>query len=478
MNRSKKMMKDILLFAMASFGPKLLSFFLVPLYTSCLSTEAYGTADLLNTIYSLILPILMLDISDAIIIKTMDWRGNKDKSGSALKYGFSIYSISAIFLAVVLLIVSLLSSVNNILIYCLYIFLQYSISAIYNNLLAYLRGIDKVSTIVTASIIQSIFTIVLNILLILQFQLGLVGLLIASIIGGFVADIYIALNIKLANIFKISIVLNSEEKKSMLAYSIPLIFTGIAWWINNSSDRLFISMYAGVSFNGIYAVANKIPTILNACHSIVYQAMQLSVFSERKSTDKKTYYQKLYNIYNFLMTIICCILITANKLLAHLLFKGNFFEAWKFSPALLISVVLYSVSGFLTTLYAAENETKLIAKATLIGAFINSILNIILIPHMQLYGAVIATLVGYFVIWLVMIMSSKRMLGINLRYLNSLCGYSILVLQWLVCLTINNNFEYGMHACSILIIFIVNKNIILEILSIVKTLRVIKPNLY
>ena len=60
--RSKRLLKDIILFAIASFGPKLLSFFLVPLYTSCLTPEIYGISDLLATITSLLLPILMVDI--------------------------------------------------------------------------------------------------------------------------------------------------------------------------------------------------------------------------------------------------------------------------------------------------------------------------------------------------------------------------------------------------------------------------------
>lgn len=51
--------------AIGQFGTKLLSFFLVPLYTYVLTTEEYGTYDLLNTTTSLLIPILSLNICDA-----------------------------------------------------------------------------------------------------------------------------------------------------------------------------------------------------------------------------------------------------------------------------------------------------------------------------------------------------------------------------------------------------------------------------
>ena len=54
----------------------------------------------------------------------------------------------------------------------------------------------------------------------------------------------------------------------MLSYSIPLIPNTLMWWIMNASDRYAIVLFMGVSANGIYAIANKIPTVLNLLYSI------------------------------------------------------------------------------------------------------------------------------------------------------------------------------------------------------------------
>ena len=45
----KYLLKNIGLLTLSSFATKLLSFFLVPLYTNILTTTEYGTYDLFNT---------------------------------------------------------------------------------------------------------------------------------------------------------------------------------------------------------------------------------------------------------------------------------------------------------------------------------------------------------------------------------------------------------------------------------------------
>ena len=68
----KKLGTNIGLFAISSFGTKILNLVLVPLYTNCLSTAEYGTADLLTTILQLAIPIFTLNIAGAVIRFLLD----------------------------------------------------------------------------------------------------------------------------------------------------------------------------------------------------------------------------------------------------------------------------------------------------------------------------------------------------------------------------------------------------------------------
>ena len=89
------------LLTLSNFATKLLSFFLVPLYTSILTTTEYGTYDLFNTTISLLVPILTIDIQEAVLRFSIDNEKNsKDTLSIGLKY--LLVSGLVLFLAVVL----------------------------------------------------------------------------------------------------------------------------------------------------------------------------------------------------------------------------------------------------------------------------------------------------------------------------------------------------------------------------------------
>lgn len=49
-SRNKYLIKNTLIFTLGNLGSKLISFFLIPLYTNALTTTQYGTVDLVTTV--------------------------------------------------------------------------------------------------------------------------------------------------------------------------------------------------------------------------------------------------------------------------------------------------------------------------------------------------------------------------------------------------------------------------------------------
>ena len=66
MDREKKLAKNTVILTIGKLCTQLITFFLLPLYTAVLSTEEYGTVDLLNTLVSLLLPIVTFQIEQAV----------------------------------------------------------------------------------------------------------------------------------------------------------------------------------------------------------------------------------------------------------------------------------------------------------------------------------------------------------------------------------------------------------------------------
>lgn len=69
---------NVKLFTISSFGQKILSFLLVPLYTSYLNTQEYGIIDLVATTINIIIPIFSLNIAEGIMRFTLEEKNSKD----------------------------------------------------------------------------------------------------------------------------------------------------------------------------------------------------------------------------------------------------------------------------------------------------------------------------------------------------------------------------------------------------------------
>ena len=76
MERYKTLILNIITFAFGSFLVKFISFILMPIYTSVLTTEQYGIAELLNSIVEIVLPIVTLCIIEALYRFSIDAKQN------------------------------------------------------------------------------------------------------------------------------------------------------------------------------------------------------------------------------------------------------------------------------------------------------------------------------------------------------------------------------------------------------------------
>ena len=160
-SKYKYLLKNMGLLTLSNFGTKLLSFLLVPLYTSILTTEEYGSFDFVNTTVTLLIPIFTLDIVDSVVRFSLD--ENQDKK-QVFSVGFKLTSRSILFVAAFILVnyfTNFMPVIND---YrgC---FLLYYIAYAFNQLMLYfVRGMDDVFDLAISSIVNSIAMLSLNVL--------------------------------------------------------------------------------------------------------------------------------------------------------------------------------------------------------------------------------------------------------------------------------------------------------------------------
>lgn len=272
------------------------------------------------------------------------------------------------------------------------------------------------------SSISGISIILLNVLFIAVLGLGIHGYWLGNVLGGCVGlGLYIVLGGWRAFCYLSKP--RGEIMHRLLAYSIPLIPNSLFWWINSSMDRFVLTALSTLSFVGLYSAASKIPQILSTLSGFFFQAWNISVFKDFGSTGSANFFNKGFRIINMASYYVAGFLIVINIPLAHLLFSGDFFEAWRLVPLLLTGTAVSIMNQFLGSVFTASKETNVIFSTTAIGSIVNVILNILLVVLFGGMGAVVATLVSYLVVYMV------RAVKVDRRYSFLHFGHAVPCLQ-------------------------------------------------
>ncbi|HEV0580212.1 TPA: oligosaccharide flippase family protein, partial [Streptococcus pneumoniae] len=198
----KELAKNTGTFALANFSSKILIFLLVPIYTKVLTTTEYGFYDLVYTTIQLLVPILTLNISEAVMRFLMKEDVSKKSVFSIAILDIFLGSIIFCLLLLVNQIFSLSELISQYSIYIMVIFAFYTLN---NFLIQYSKGIDKIGVTAISGVISAAVMLSMNILLLVVLNWGLLGFFIANICGYVIPCVYIIVKLKLWDLFELKI---------------------------------------------------------------------------------------------------------------------------------------------------------------------------------------------------------------------------------------------------------------------------------
>lgn len=407
-SKLSELKKNTLIIGIATFGSKAISFILAPLYSYYLSTAEYGTMDLVITTASLLMPILMEDVYESVFRFTSD--PNEDNT-KVLTNCSLIALIGTIIGALLIFPISLVyQNLSVILIVYLYIVID-GFTLIFS---WYERGCGKIKVFALSGVINSAFQLAFTFLFIVLLRYGLTGWYIGFLCAKVITFLYLFINVRPFKVVRKQHI-DKIYQKRLLNHCIPLMPTTIMWWIMNASDRYVIGFFIGMTANGIYAVSNKIPSILNALESVFYQAYQTTAINSIDDKERNNFYSKIFNNYFvFMMLGYIGILVIARPVIIYL-FDVSYSEAWLYIPPLLAGAVAHAISGNLGSYYVLFYQTKGALLTSFWGALTNILLNLILIPHFGLMAAALTTLTGYMVMFFLRWNDIKKFITIKLE---------------------------------------------------------------
>lgn len=444
-------LKNISIYSIGRILPPILSFFLLPIYTSNTTTFDYGIISSMQILNVFIAFTFTLALDLALFRIYHDYKNEKDKRDLLGTVFIFILFVSIFFSLIYILFQNKIVLIFNSIEFSPYyiITIGYTFLNIFSIIpLIYLQINHKSKSY----IFLSLLSIVLSICFILYFlvfkQQGALGYLKGELLSKlFVLPIFLYLTIKIVN-FKFSF----PKLINTLKFSLPMIPGLLSAWILNLSDRIFIERYFSLNEVAIYSVSYKISTIVLIVSGAF--AMAYNPFFYEKATSsnqisaKKSlgYINNIYVIVSFYFSV--GLILFANNIF-DLFFDKTYSSGYIIVPLIVLGCFFNLITGILNLMYNQEKKSLQLMYITLIGAILNIILNFIFIPKYGMHGAAISTCICFLIILLIVYKYSKLYYFIKFDF--KLIFRTLIPMLSLIIMCIFNNTTFNMLLLKIFI---------------------------
>ena len=403
-SRGARLLTNTAIFTVGKMLSRLLVFFMIGVYTNCLTQAEYGTAELITSMANLLIPLACAGISEGIFRSAAAREGDKE---AFFTNGLVVYGVgSVVFLALSPLVGLIPVFAGSVWLIAAYVV----VSNLHTVVAQYLCAIGRTKLFAGQGILNTALVIGFNILFLPVLDLGVEGYILSTILADLATTLFLILVTRLWRAVKPRSV-SWQTIRTMLRFCLPLVPTTICWWITGVSDRFMVEAMCSAELNGLYSVAYKIPNLLIYAISIFDSAWKLSVSSEDDPEACASFYTRVWRIYTTMAFLGGGALILTCRLFAGLLFAGDFVEAWVDIPVLTYATVFCALCTFLSSVYFASKRTVWSMITAVAGAVLNVTLNLLLIPSMEAMGASIATFASYFAVCILRLITTRRLIS-------------------------------------------------------------------
>ena len=384
-----------------------IAFFLIPLYTRILTPSDYGVIDMIKTFSSLACLVVALEISQAYCRFFPDAEDSNEKK----EISSTSFTITLINFFLFLIICQLFTSpMSKVLFGKPGLDIHFRIGTLYIAMMGVSLLINtqfrfelKKMHYVYNSIILFLVTAVFSVLLAYVFKMGLLGMILALLIGQFSALVIGIWQQRLMNSFSI----NTKLLKKMLIFSIPLVPSGIAVFISGYISRIMINHYLSLNEVGLYGMGFRIASVSILLIAGVNRSLTPLIYNHYKDKETPLQIAKTFRVFIILALLLFYVLSAFAPEFLLILTTSKYYES--------SSTVIYLVPAlFLSQMYVFFPGTEIAKKTTvvmwvsIINAILSVLLNWILIPSFGYQGAAVATLIVCLVVFLIYMRISQK----------------------------------------------------------------------
>ena len=217
MSRSGELTKKTLIITVGRISTQFITFLLLPLYTALLSTEEYGTVDLVITLVQLFIPVISLMIDQGAFRYLLNVKDDEQRKRTISRWFLALCLLSIVALIVYSIVAPFISTP-----YKIWFILISLVMAFSNLFLQIARGLNFTSEYALGSFVCSASTIILNVVCIAILHMNAIGMLFATFAGNLICCIFMFFRLHICEYIAIKSI-NKTNVVNQLKYSEPLV---------------------------------------------------------------------------------------------------------------------------------------------------------------------------------------------------------------------------------------------------------------
>ena len=412
MSALKTLFKQTFIYGLATVLPRMLSFLLVPLYTTkgVLSSVAeYGKVSIIFSWFVLFNVVLAYGMETAFF---RFFNKEEDKNKVTGTSAISLVITSIFFFILAYFFRNEISGFTDIKVeYIRLVIWILLLDALVIIPFAWLRANEKPMKYAIIKIANVIINLGLNLFFLLWLKDLAVGCSMFESIYKHNFEInYIFIANLVASGFtlvlmasfytKIKYTFNSALWKKMMRYAFPVLIAGIAFSINETFDRILLDKLLPADIAeteiGMYSACYKIALFMTLFVTAYKLGIEPYFFKHANSENPQKNYASILEFFVAFGAIILLSVVVFSDTLKLLIIRDElYWEAMWIVPIILIANFCLGIYHNLSVWYKITDRTKFGAYISVFGAIITLVLNIWLIPIIGYKGSALATLAAY-----------------------------------------------------------------------------------
>jgi O-antigen/teichoic acid export membrane protein len=390
------MVSDTKVYMFAEILRNSVSLIMLPIYTRFLTTEDYGSVELLSMIIDFATIIFGARATQAVFRFYCTSNSAKEKKeiiASALFLSFFMGCIGAVF--VIALSEPLALAIFGDAAYQKYIILfalTMTLLPLIDIPLVYIRAMQKPGLFFNFSIVKLFIQVSLNIYFVVYREMHVEGVVYSTLfsfaIVGTILTSY--------TVFTVGLDVTKKACTQLFIFSLPMKLATVGAFFLTFGDRYILNIYTDLSQVGIYSLGYKFAFIYTILSWDTFEKMwDAEKYAVYEKPDAKITYQKVFLYINIVLFTVGLGFSLFVKDLLRIMSAPAFWPAHEVVPIIIMAYIIQSWGRYCNFGIMLKEKTIQIAYAQWFAVLVVTIAYFTLIPAFGISGAAWATVIGF-----------------------------------------------------------------------------------